>query len=106
MKNLLLLFAIAVLSVLYTSCAKNETSAAAETIPSAAKDSISSFGPVSMVRNVKQARNGDMLIASYTGVWRYDGQEFTNLTTAIPAPSFWDVLEDRKGVSLKMLRLG
>jgi len=50
-----------------------------------------------MVRNVKQARNGDILIASYTGVWRYDGKLFTNITSAIPSPSFWDVLEDRKG---------
>ena len=50
-----------------------------------------------MVRNVKQARNGDILIASWTGVWRYDGKMFTNITSAIKSPTFWDVLEDRKG---------
>jgi ligand-binding sensor domain-containing protein len=50
-----------------------------------------------MVRHVKLARNGDILIASYTGVWRYDGKLFTNITSGIPAPSFWDVLEDRNG---------
>jgi ligand-binding sensor domain-containing protein len=53
-----------------------------------------------MVRNVKQARNGDILIASYLGVFRYDGTSFTNLTSKIISPrfaSFWDVLEDRKG---------
>ena len=56
--------------------------------------------PMSMVRNVKQARNGDILIASYLGVFRYDGTSFTNLTSKISSPrfsSFWDVLEDRKG---------
>ena len=56
--------------------------------------------PVSMVRNIKQARNGDILIASYLGVFRYDGTSFTNLTSTISSPrfsSFWDVLEDRKG---------
>jgi ligand-binding sensor domain-containing protein len=56
--------------------------------------------PMSMVRNVKQARNGDILIASYLGVFRYDGTSFTNLTSKIISPrfaSFWDVLEDRKG---------
>ena len=56
--------------------------------------------PMSMVRNVKQARNGDILIASYLGVFRYDGTSFTNLTSTISSPrfsSFWDVLEDRKG---------
>jgi len=53
-----------------------------------------------MVRHVKQARNGDILIASYLGVFRYDGTSFTNLTSKISSPrfsSFWDVLEDRKG---------
>jgi ligand-binding sensor domain-containing protein len=50
-----------------------------------------------MVRNVKQDRNGDILIASYKGVFRYDGKSFTNITSAISSPSFWDVLEDRKG---------
>jgi len=53
-----------------------------------------------MVRNVKQARNGDILIASYLGVFRYNGTSFTNLTGKIISPrfsSFWDVLEDRKG---------
>jgi ligand-binding sensor domain-containing protein len=56
--------------------------------------------PVSMVRNVKQARNGDILIASFLGVFRYDGTSFTNISTEISSPrfsSFWDVLEDRKG---------
>jgi hypothetical protein len=32
-----------------------------------------------------------------TGVLRYDGKSFTNITSAISSPSFWDVLEDRKG---------
>jgi ligand-binding sensor domain-containing protein len=53
-----------------------------------------------MVRNIKQARNGDILIASFEGVFRYNGKSFTNLTSKIIAPrfaSFWDVLEDRKG---------
>lgn len=40
---------------------------------------------------------GDILIASYKGVFRYDGKSFTNMTSTIRSPSFWDVLEDRKG---------
>ena len=64
------------------------------------KEADTSRVPMSMVRNVKQARNGDILIASYLGVFRYDGTSFTNLTSKISSPrfsSFWDVLEDRKG---------
>lgn len=55
---------------------------------------------MSMVRNVKQAKNGDILIASYLGVFRYNGTSFTNLTSKIISArfaSFWDVLEDSKG---------
>ncbi|MBO9564996.1 MAG: histidine kinase [Niastella sp.] len=40
------------------------------------------------------------MIASYLGVFRYNGTSFTNLTNEIISPrfaSFWDVLEDRKG---------
>ncbi|MEO5975957.1 MAG: two-component regulator propeller domain-containing protein [Chryseolinea sp.] len=40
------------------------------------------------------------MIASYLGVFRYDGTSFTNLTNKIISArfaSFWDVLEDSKG---------
>lgn len=56
--------------------------------------------PMSMVRHVKQARNGDILVASYLGVFRYNGTSFTNISkTVVPTAvaSFWDVLEDRNG---------
>lgn len=55
--------------------------------------------PMSMVRNVRQDRNGNILIAaSWGGVFRYDGKSFTNLTyNKIEPHRFWDVLEDRKG---------
>lgn len=76
-----------------SSCKKDQTN-----IPqSASIDSVSSQVPNSMVRNVKQAKNGDILIASYNAVFRYDGKSFINLTRSIKSPSFWDVLEDRKG---------
>ena len=56
--------------------------------------------PMSMVRHVKQARNGDILVASYLGVFRYNGTSFTNISKAViptAVASFWDVLEDRNG---------
>lgn len=61
------------------------------------KEAANSPVPMSMVRNVRKAKNGDILIASYVGVYRYDGKSFTNLTRTIAWPTFWDVLEDRKG---------
>lgn len=91
------LYALFLISVLYASCKQNPKKPPPDIIRIETKDSVSSYGPTRMVRNVKQARNGDILIASYTGVWRYDGKLFTNITSSIKSPSFWDVLEDRKG---------
>ncbi len=91
-----------------SSCEQNQTNVPQDNIKSNSagysesqlKEADTSKVPMSMVRNVKQARNGDILIASYLGVFRYDGTSFTNLTSKISSPrfsSFWDVLEDRKG---------
>ena len=97
MKKFVKLFALFLMAVFLSSCKQKQTYAPPDIIRSETKDSVSSYGPTRMVRNVKQARNGDILIASYTGVWRYDGKLFTNITSAISSPSFWDVLEDGKG---------
>ena len=100
------LYALFLMVAFCTSCGQNQTYAPPDIIKSETKDSVSSYPPTGMVRNVKQARNGDILIACYEGVWRYDarlndkigqGKMFTNITSAISSPSFWDVLEDRKG---------
>ncbi len=84
------------MSFFHTSCGRSQTNAPPDIIRSETKDVITSRVPYSMVRNVKQDRNGDILIASYKGVFRYDRKSFTNITSAISSPSFWDVLEDRK----------
>jgi ligand-binding sensor domain-containing protein len=93
------------MSVFHTSCGQNQTNRQDNISKglyseSQLKEAATSRVPMSMVRHVKQARNGDILIASYLGVFRYDGTSFTNLTSTIISPrfaSFWDVLEDRKG---------
>ena len=101
-------YALFLMSVVHTSCGQNQTNVPQDNIKdnrgnyseSQLKEADTSKVPMSMVRNVKQARNGDILIASYNGVFRYDGTSFTNLTSKISSPrfsSFWDVLEDRKG---------
>jgi ligand-binding sensor domain-containing protein len=62
------------------------------------KDTATSYDPKAMVRNVKQSRNGDILIAaSFSGIYRYDGKSFTNLSHKIGRRRFWDVMEDRHG---------
>lgn len=85
---------------------RNKTSRHRSGIPeSQLQEAANSPVPMSMVRSVRQARNGDILIASYVGVYRYDpsaslrtgGESFTNITRSIQWPTFWDVLEDRSG---------
>ncbi|HRI19695.1 MAG TPA: two-component regulator propeller domain-containing protein [Panacibacter sp.] len=91
--------------VFHTSCGQNQTNPPQDNIKynrtglseSQLKEAATSKVPMSMVRNVRQARNGDILIASYLGVFRYDGTSFTNISSEISWPTFWDVLEDRKG---------
>lgn len=98
MNKIVKLFALYLTFVSYTSCKEtNKKDLSKDSIKSETKDMITSQVPNSMVRNVKQDRNGNILIASYKGLFRYDGKSFTNLTTKINSPSFWDVLEDKKG---------
>ena len=99
-------------SVFHTSCGQNQTEVKKNIIKSETKDTVTSYGPhlmvrkiytpKLMVRNIKQDRNGNILIAgsnySVLGdVFRYDGKSFTNLTIKLDSHRFWDVLEDRRG---------
>jgi ligand-binding sensor domain-containing protein len=98
-------YALFLVFVFHTSCGQNQTNVPQDNTrlgysESQLKEAATTKVPMGMVRHVRQARNGDILIASYLGVFRYDGTSFTNLTGKIISPrfsSFWDVLEDRKG---------
>jgi len=76
---------------------QNKPALPKQNINSETQDSTISQVPNSMVRNIRQARNGDILIASFSGIFRYNGKSFINLTSKVNDPSFFDVLEDRKG---------
>lgn len=100
------LFALFLVFVFYTSCGgQNKTDVPQDNrrvgyTEAQLKEAETTKVPMGMVRNVKQAKNGDILVASYLGVFRYDGTSFTNLTNKLISPrfaSFWAVLEDRKG---------
>jgi streptogramin lyase len=79
-------YALSLMVVFHTSCGQNQT------------NTVTPYGPNTMVRNVKKGRNGNILIAaSFGGVFRYDGKSFTNLTSKVGSRRFWNVLEDRRG---------
>jgi ligand-binding sensor domain-containing protein len=100
-----LIYTLFLMLVFHTSCGQNQTNSPQDNTrqgytESQLKEADTSRVPIGMVRNLKLARNGDILIASWLVVFRYDGTSFTNLTGKIISPrfaSFWDVLEDRKG---------
>ncbi|MDR6783905.1 ligand-binding sensor domain-containing protein [Pedobacter africanus] len=54
-------------------------------------------GPKSIVRTIKQDRSGNIWIASWEGVFKYDGKSFANITSKVSSARFFSVLEDRKG---------
>jgi len=92
------LYALSLIFVLYTSCRPHQTGSHQDYINYGIKDTVTSYGPNRMVRNVKQGKNGTILIAaSFAGIFRYDGKSFTNLSSKIGSRRYWDVLEDRRG---------
>lgn len=99
------IYSLFLMFVFHSSCGQNQTMPPSEKVrehrsglsESQLKEAATSKVPMSMVRSIRQASNGDILIASYVGVYRYNGSSFTNLTSNMEWPTFWDVLEDRKG---------
>ncbi|MBZ4035504.1 histidine kinase [Flavobacterium sp. 17A] len=98
MKLYLRIYILFSVFVFFTSCKEsNQIKQQKENILVEKRDAVTPDGPKGMVRNVRQDKNGNILIASFQDVFRYNGKSFTNLTNNIKSPSFWDVLEDRKG---------
>jgi hypothetical protein len=71
--------------VFQTSCGQNQTTPPQDNFKyngyseSQLKELAASRVPMSQVRNVKQDRNGNILIAAtWGGVFRYDGKTFTD----------------------------
>jgi ligand-binding sensor domain-containing protein len=56
-----------------------------------------SHGPNRITRNIIQDRKGDIWIAAFDGIFRYDGKSFTNITGSVSSARFFSVLEDQKG---------
>ncbi|MVM38541.1 histidine kinase [Spirosoma sp. HMF3257] len=61
------------------------------------KDAVTAYGPTTVTRAIKQDKKGNIWIASWEGIFRYDGQSFTNITRNVSSARFFSLLEDRKG---------
>lgn len=94
-----LIYTLLLMFVYCTSCKgqNKKTALAKGNIKSETKDVSTSHGPNSIVRTIKQDRKGNIWIASWEGIFRYDGKSFTNITSKVSSARFFSVLEDRKG---------
>jgi len=63
------------------------------------KTTIAPYAPMTITRKIKLDKEGNLLIASYEGIIRYDGVSFTNWTKekGLDTCYAFDVLEDKKG---------
>lgn len=77
--------------------AQNKTYQPKESTKSENKEEINILGPLSITRSVIQDRKGNIWMASWDGVLKYDGKSFINITSKISSARFFSVLEDRKG---------
>ena len=89
---------ILLMSVFFNSCKEQtKTDLSTGNIKSQTKDVIPSNGPTTMVRNISQDRKGNIWLAAWKDIIRYDGKSFTNMTSKASSGNYWSVLEDRKG---------
>jgi len=61
------------------------------------KEVLTSNVPNTINRTIKQDRKGNIWFAAFDGVYRYDGQSFTNVIKEVSSARFFSVTEDRKG---------
>lgn len=80
-----------------SSIGQNQTDLPKENIKSENKEVITSHGPETITRNIIQDRKGNIWIASWEGIFRYDGKSFTNIISKVSSARFFSVLEDSKG---------
>jgi ligand-binding sensor domain-containing protein len=94
----LLLYVLFLMFVFCTSSiGQNKTDLPKENIKSETKNIVTSSGPNRITRNIIQDRKGNIWIAAFDGIFRYDGKSFTNITSKVSPARFFSVLEDSKG---------
>src|SRR5476651_697280 len=98
MKSYSQIYALFLVLIFCTSCkGQNKTEPPkADTRPEN-KEVITSAGPKTITRNIIQDRKGNIWIAAFDGIFRYDGKSFTNITSKVSSSHFFSVLADRKG---------
>lgn len=91
-------YALLWLVVFYTpSKAQFKIDLLKDTIKSQTQDIVISMVPANITRTIKQDSKGNIWIAAFDGMYRYDGKSFINVARDVSPARFFSVLEDRKG---------
>jgi len=90
-------YALFLMIAFCTSCAQNQTAGKKIIVNSENKGVITAYGPKWITRNIIQDRKGNIWIAAFDGIFRYDGKSFTNITSKVSSARFFSVLEDSRG---------
>ena len=84
--------------LLITFCkGQNKTDLPKNNIKFETKDGITSQGPNNITRNIIQDRKGNIWVAAFDGIFRYDGKSFTHMTSKVSSARFFSLLENIKG---------
>jgi ligand-binding sensor domain-containing protein len=97
MKKRVKLIVLVILAIFCTFCKQNHVEGKKIIINTENKGKVTQEGPKSITRNIIQDTKGNIWIAAFDGVFRYDGKSFTNITFKVSSARFFSVLEDRKG---------
>jgi ligand-binding sensor domain-containing protein len=105
MKSYYKIYALFTVFVFYTSCkGQVKSDLSKDVVQSNAKDINTSTGPIGITRNITQDKKGNIWIAAFDGVFRYDarpdsigGKSFANITSQVTSARFFSVLSDRNG---------
>jgi ligand-binding sensor domain-containing protein len=93
MKNIQI-FTIALLLSVTSSSLKSQT---INSVPMLTKSIGTTNAPQSITRNVLQDKKGNIWMATWEGLIRYDGKSFQNFTKMVTPSRFFSIIEDSKG---------
>lgn len=86
-------------------CEGQEANLPKDNINSKTKEVITSDGPKGVTRTIIQDKKGNIWMAAFDGVFKYDpsaslrsgGKSFANITSEMTSSPFFSILEDKKG---------
>lgn len=89
--------ALILITVCHSSCKQNHKDPRKIIVNSENQGVITSHGPKRISRNIVQDKKGNIWIAAFDGIFRFDGKSFTNITSKVTSIRFFSILEDKKG---------